>query len=113
MKKFNARRKLKGAVLAAVSSPKWTSFYSDPNSDGFSDFGEDEVTSSGESNHNMRHMERVTADCNSSRLCAGSNASFTWFVHIIIQLVKQKLNDHEREEQRLRLSGRLLVTTLS
>lgn len=46
MKKFNARRKLKGAVLAAVSSPKWTSFYSDPNSDGFSDFGEDEVTSS-------------------------------------------------------------------
>lgn len=49
MKKFNARRKLKGAVLAAVSSPKWTSFYSDPNSDGFSDFGEDEVTSSGES----------------------------------------------------------------
>ncbi|KDR21602.1 Peripheral plasma membrane protein CASK, partial [Zootermopsis nevadensis] len=47
MKKFNARRKLKGAVLAAVSSPKWTSFYSDPNSDGFSDFGEDEVTSSG------------------------------------------------------------------
>jgi calcium/calmodulin-dependent serine protein kinase len=49
MKKFNARRKLKGAVLAAVSSPKWTSFYSDPNSDGFSDFGEDDVTSSGES----------------------------------------------------------------
>jgi len=54
MKKFNARRKLKGAVLAAVSSPKWTSFYSDPNSDGFSDFGEDEVTSSGESDQNMR-----------------------------------------------------------
>lgn len=54
MKKFNARRKLKGAVLAAVSSPKWTSFYSDPNSDGFSDFGEDEVTSSGESDHNVR-----------------------------------------------------------
>lgn len=54
MKKFNARRKLKGAVLAAVSSPKWTSFYSDPNSDGFSDFGEDEVTSSGESDRNAR-----------------------------------------------------------
>ncbi|XP_064614750.1 peripheral plasma membrane protein CASK-like isoform X3 [Liolophura sinensis] len=30
MKKFNARRKLKGAVLAAVSSSKWTSFYNDP-----------------------------------------------------------------------------------
>jgi hypothetical protein len=54
MKKFNARRKLKGAVLAAVSSPKWTSFYSDPNSDGFSDFGEDDVTSSGESNHDVK-----------------------------------------------------------
>ena len=26
LKKFNARRKLKGAVLAAVSSPKWTMF---------------------------------------------------------------------------------------
>ena len=25
LRKFNARRKLKGAVLAAVSSPKWTS----------------------------------------------------------------------------------------
>ncbi|KAK6628090.1 hypothetical protein RUM44_010572 [Polyplax serrata] len=46
MKKFNARRKLKGAVLAAVSSPKWSSFYSDPNGDGFSDYGEDEITSS-------------------------------------------------------------------
>ena len=54
MRKFNARRKLKGAVLAAVSSPKWTSFYSDPNSDGFSDFGEDEVTSLGESIHDMK-----------------------------------------------------------
>uniref|UniRef100_A0A0L8HB86 Protein kinase domain-containing protein n=1 Tax=Octopus bimaculoides TaxID=37653 RepID=A0A0L8HB86_OCTBM len=30
MKKFNARRKLKGAVMAAVSSPKWTMFYHDP-----------------------------------------------------------------------------------
>lgn len=54
MKKFNARRKLKGAVLAAVSSPKWNSFYSDPNSDGFSDYGEDEITSSG--NHRLRKL---------------------------------------------------------
>ena len=30
LKKFNARRKLKGAVLAAVSSPKWTMFDSQP-----------------------------------------------------------------------------------
>uniref|UniRef100_T1IN87 Protein kinase domain-containing protein n=1 Tax=Strigamia maritima TaxID=126957 RepID=T1IN87_STRMM len=48
LRKFNARRKLKGAVLAAVSSPKWTSFYSDPNYDGFSDFsGDEDITSSG------------------------------------------------------------------
>ncbi|KAM7314903.1 peripheral plasma membrane protein CASK isoform X2 [Ixodes scapularis] len=45
LRKFNARRKLKGAVLAAVSSSKWTSFYSDPAMDGISDFGiEEEVT---------------------------------------------------------------------
>ena len=39
-----------GAVLAAVSSTKWTSFYSDPNpnNDGMADFNEDEITSSGE-----------------------------------------------------------------
>lgn len=30
LKKFNARRKLKGAVLAAVSSPKWTMFDNEP-----------------------------------------------------------------------------------
>ncbi|EEC16687.1 phosphorylase kinase gamma subunit, putative, partial [Ixodes scapularis] len=42
LRKFNARRKLKGAVLAAVSSSKWTSFYSDPAMDGISDFGIEE-----------------------------------------------------------------------
>lgn len=48
MRKFNTRRKLKGAVLAAVSSPKWTGFYSDPALDGITDFGvEDDVTSTG------------------------------------------------------------------
>ena len=30
LRKFNARRKLKGAVLAAVSSPKWTMFDTEP-----------------------------------------------------------------------------------
>ncbi|XP_046674174.1 peripheral plasma membrane protein CASK isoform X10 [Homalodisca vitripennis] len=43
MKKLNARRRLKGAVMAAVSSPKWASDTGDP--DHFSDYGEDEVTS--------------------------------------------------------------------
>lgn len=46
LRKFNARRKLKGAVLAAVSSPKWNNFYSDPNLDGLSDFSDDDITSS-------------------------------------------------------------------
>ncbi|KAK3932408.1 Peripheral plasma membrane protein CASK, partial [Frankliniella fusca] len=46
LKKFNARRKLKGAVLAAVSSPKWISFYNEHNSDAMSDYGEDELTMS-------------------------------------------------------------------
>ncbi|XP_063243812.1 peripheral plasma membrane protein CASK isoform X3 [Bacillus rossius redtenbacheri] len=47
LKKFNARRRLKGAVMAAVSSPKWSSCFSDPGSDGFSDFRDDDVTSLG------------------------------------------------------------------
>ncbi|CAH1781976.1 unnamed protein product [Owenia fusiformis] len=50
MKKFNARRKLKGAVLAAVSSSKWLSFYSDPmmmNGSNMAEMAEDEVTSCG------------------------------------------------------------------
>ncbi|XP_022244339.1 peripheral plasma membrane protein CASK-like isoform X2 [Limulus polyphemus] len=48
LRKFNARRKLKGAVLAAVSSPKWTNFYIEPPLDGLSKLGvSDEVTSAG------------------------------------------------------------------
>lgn len=34
LRKFNARRKLKGAVLAAVSSPKWTQYYDGSGSGG-------------------------------------------------------------------------------
>ncbi|XP_077285477.1 peripheral plasma membrane protein CASK [Arctopsyche grandis] len=48
LKKFNARRKLRGAVLAAVASPRWTDC-DDPDrepSDSFSDCGDDEATSS-------------------------------------------------------------------
>ncbi|GFS33815.1 hypothetical protein NPIL_295352 [Nephila pilipes] len=43
--KFNARRKLKGAVIAAVSSPKWINFYNDPNVDRGPDYDLEEVTS--------------------------------------------------------------------
>ncbi|RLU26506.1 hypothetical protein DMN91_000302 [Ooceraea biroi] len=44
LKKFNARRKLKDAVKAAVSSSKWHAPYSEANGDNFSDVGDDEVT---------------------------------------------------------------------
>uniref|UniRef100_A0A0A9WSH7 Peripheral plasma membrane protein CASK n=1 Tax=Lygus hesperus TaxID=30085 RepID=A0A0A9WSH7_LYGHE len=43
MKKLNARRRLKGAVMAAVASPKWALDPSDP--DHFSDYGDDDITS--------------------------------------------------------------------
>ncbi|XP_048240911.1 peripheral plasma membrane protein CASK-like isoform X6 [Haliotis rufescens] len=43
LKKFNARRKLKGAIMAAVSSSKWTNFYNDPTP--AEENSEEEVTS--------------------------------------------------------------------
>ncbi|XP_018650658.1 MAGUK homolog [Schistosoma mansoni] len=47
MRRFNARRKLKGAILAAVSSTKWASFYTEPNILSDDDIldEDDEVTS--------------------------------------------------------------------
>ncbi|TGZ55293.1 hypothetical protein CRM22_010456 [Opisthorchis felineus] len=47
MRRFNARRKLKGAILAAVSSTKWASFYSDNEVGSTEDIldEDDEVTS--------------------------------------------------------------------
>lgn len=46
---MNARRKLKGAVLAAVSSPRWTSFYSDPTLDPYPELpADDDVCSTGQ-----------------------------------------------------------------
>ena len=48
MRKMNARRKLKGAVLAAVSSPRWISYYSDPGLDPYQELpAEDDVGSIG------------------------------------------------------------------
>ncbi|XP_041724330.1 peripheral plasma membrane protein CASK isoform X15 [Coregonus clupeaformis] len=44
LRKFNARRKLKGAVLAAVSSHKFNSFYGDPPEE-MPDFCEDPTSS--------------------------------------------------------------------
>lgn len=45
LKKFNARRKLKSVILAAVNSSKWYPY--DDSSDNFSDFGDEEVSSCG------------------------------------------------------------------
>lgn len=47
LKKFNARRKLKDAVIAAVSSPKWHVHYPETNADNFSDVGDEELTTTG------------------------------------------------------------------
>eukprot|EP00063_Salmo_salar_P045129 XP_014019964.1 PREDICTED: peripheral plasma membrane protein CASK isoform X15 [Salmo salar] len=44
LRKFNSRRKLKGAVLAAVSSHKFNSFYGDPPEE-MPDFSEDPTSS--------------------------------------------------------------------
>ncbi|XP_040057411.2 peripheral plasma membrane protein CASK isoform X33 [Gasterosteus aculeatus] len=44
LRKFNSRRKLKGAVLAAVSSHKFNSFYGDPPEE-LHDFSEDPTSS--------------------------------------------------------------------
>ena len=53
MRKMNARRKLKGAVLAAVSSPRWNNFYNDPVYDPYQELPipEDDVCSTGERFH--------------------------------------------------------------
>ncbi|CAK9813325.1 Peripheral plasma membrane protein CASK [Anthophora plagiata] len=47
LKKFNARRKLKEAVKAAISSAKWHIPYSEINGDSFFDIGDDEVITTG------------------------------------------------------------------
>ncbi|XP_040888472.1 peripheral plasma membrane protein CASK-like [Toxotes jaculatrix] len=51
LRKFNARRKLKGAVLAAVSSHKFNSYYGDPPEE-LHDFSDD-PTSSGKSDSRL------------------------------------------------------------
>ncbi|XP_041724336.1 peripheral plasma membrane protein CASK isoform X16 [Coregonus clupeaformis] len=63
LRKFNARRKLKGAVLAAVSSHKFNSFYGDPPEE-MPDFCED-PTSSGAVSQVLDSLEEIHAltDC--------------------------------------------------
>lgn len=60
MKKFNTRRKLKGAIMAAVSSSKWTTFYNDPPMTY-----EDDLTSSGAVSQVLDSLEEIQCltDC--------------------------------------------------
>ncbi|KAM7541211.1 hypothetical protein Aperf_G00000029060 [Anoplocephala perfoliata] len=64
MKHFNARRRLKGAILAAVSSTKWASFYSEANGSHASEIIEedDEVTSAAVSSilESLEEMQCLT-----------------------------------------------------
>uniref|UniRef100_A0AAR2L8G9 Peripheral plasma membrane protein CASK n=1 Tax=Pygocentrus nattereri TaxID=42514 RepID=A0AAR2L8G9_PYGNA len=68
LRKFNARRKLKGAVLAAVSSHKFNSFYGDPPEE-LHDFAED-PTSSGAVSQVLDSLEEIHAltDCSEKDL---------------------------------------------
>uniref|UniRef100_A0A4X2K348 Peripheral plasma membrane protein CASK n=1 Tax=Vombatus ursinus TaxID=29139 RepID=A0A4X2K348_VOMUR len=68
LRKFNARRKLKGAVLAAVSSHKFNSFYGDPPEE-LPDFSED-PTSSGAVSQVLDSLEEIHAltDCSEKDL---------------------------------------------
>ncbi|XP_066518922.1 calcium/calmodulin-dependent serine protein kinase b isoform X9 [Hoplias malabaricus] len=68
LRKFNARRKLKGAVLAAVSSHKFNSFYGDPPEE-LHDFTED-PTSSGAVSQVLDSLEEIHAltDCSEKDL---------------------------------------------
>lgn len=70
LKKFNSRRKLKGAVLAAVASAKFTSFYSDPNTKHITDFTDDDPTSSGAVAQVLDSLEEIQCltDCDEKDL---------------------------------------------
>ncbi|XP_062301511.1 peripheral plasma membrane protein CASK-like isoform X1 [Scomber scombrus] len=63
LRKFNSRRKLKGAVLAAVSSHKFNSYYGDPPEE-LHDFSDD-PTSSGAVSQVLDSLEEIHAltDC--------------------------------------------------
>ncbi|XP_055869214.1 peripheral plasma membrane protein CASK-like isoform X5 [Biomphalaria glabrata] len=64
LKKFNSRRKLKGAIMAAVASPKWTSFYNDPSPPD-----DDDVTSAGAVSQVLDSLEEIQllSDCTQSQ----------------------------------------------
>uniref|UniRef100_A0AAY4DUG6 Peripheral plasma membrane protein CASK n=1 Tax=Denticeps clupeoides TaxID=299321 RepID=A0AAY4DUG6_9TELE len=86
LRKFNARRKLKGAVLAAVSSHKFNSFYGDPPED-IPDFSED-PTSSGAVSQVLDSLEEIHAltDCSESDLDFLHNVFQDQNLHTLLDL---------------------------
>uniref|UniRef100_A0A674EVY8 Peripheral plasma membrane protein CASK n=1 Tax=Salmo trutta TaxID=8032 RepID=A0A674EVY8_SALTR len=89
LRKFNARRKLKGAVLAAVSSHKFNSFYGDPPEE-MPDFSED-PTSSGAVSQVLDSLEEIHAltDCSEKDLDFLHSVFQDQHLHTLLDLYDQ------------------------
>uniref|UniRef100_A0AAR2J896 Peripheral plasma membrane protein CASK n=1 Tax=Pygocentrus nattereri TaxID=42514 RepID=A0AAR2J896_PYGNA len=88
LRKFNARRKLKGAVLAAVSSHKFNSFYGDPPEE-LADFTED-PTSSGI--HLPQHCKPIHASYFSLSCIILTNCMFFFALFVLAFQLYDKIN---------------------
>ncbi|XP_035717245.1 peripheral plasma membrane protein CASK-like isoform X5 [Vespa mandarinia] len=88
LKKFNARRKLKDAVKAAVSSAKWHAPYSETNGDSLSDVGDDEVTTTGAVAEILDSLDDIEVLQESGRLTRGEilNAVEDYRLRAILEL---------------------------
>ncbi|XP_046834021.1 peripheral plasma membrane protein CASK isoform X16 [Vespa crabro] len=88
LKKFNARRKLKDAVKAAVSSAKWHAPYSETNGDSLSDVGDDEVTATGAVAEILDSLDDIEVLQESGRLTRGEilNAVEDYRLRAILEL---------------------------
>ncbi|XP_062861564.1 peripheral plasma membrane protein CASK isoform X2 [Trichomycterus rosablanca] len=99
LRKFNARRKLKGAVLAAVSSHKFSSFYGDPPED-LADFSEDS-TSSGAVSQVLDSLEEIHAltDCSEKDLDFLHSVFQDQHLHTLLDLY-DKINSNSSPQSR-------------
>ncbi|CAK9821549.1 Peripheral plasma membrane protein CASK [Anthophora retusa] len=88
LKKFNARRKLKEAVKAAISSAKWHIPYSEINGDGFFDIGDDEVITTGAVAEILDSLDDIEVLQESGRLTRGEilNAVDDYRLRAILEL---------------------------
>ncbi|KAK3094483.1 hypothetical protein FSP39_002328 [Pinctada imbricata] len=96
LKKFNARRKLKGAIMAAVSSSKWNTFYNDPSP---LDLNEEEVTSAGAVSQVLDSLEEMQC------LTDGTNGGDQDIIERVFQDTKLHalLNDQDHGDVALAL----------